>query len=76
MFFDDYCGTYKINSLGNKRLLKTKTFGRKGKLSSEKKILAFFVDFSSVTNLKGQIVSLQKAFWQLQRKQYDHFCNN
>ena len=31
-----------MDSLGAKRLLKTQTFGKKGSLSSEKSILAFF----------------------------------
>ena len=41
-YSDNYCGRYKINSLGPKGLLKTQTFGKKGKLSSEEKFLAYF----------------------------------
>ena len=29
MYFDNYCGSYRINSLGPKRSLKTQTFGKK-----------------------------------------------
>ena len=65
MYSDIYCGSFKINSLGPKRLLKTQIFGAKGKLSSQEMISVFFLVFSTVTNLKGQYVKVQKAFWQL-----------
>ena len=38
---DIYSGSYRINSSGPKRLLKTQTFG-KNKVSSEDKTLAYF----------------------------------
>ena len=44
----------KIISLSPNRLLKTQSFWKKGKLSTEQKILAyFFLVFSTVTNLTG-----------------------
>ena len=42
MYSDIYCGSFKINSLGPKRLLKTQIFGAKGKLSSQEMISVFF----------------------------------
>ena len=43
MYFDNYCGSIKIISLGFKRFLKTQIFlKKKGNLSSEKKMLTNF----------------------------------
>ena len=41
-YSNNYCGTYKINSLGPKRFLKTQIFGAKGKLSSDEKTWPIF----------------------------------
>ena len=65
MYSDIYCGSFKINSLGPKRLLKTQIFGAKGKLSSQEMTSDIFLVISTVTNLKGQNLRVQKAFWQL-----------
>ena len=35
----------------------------------------FFLVLSSATNLKWQLVMVQKVFWQLLWKLWDHFCN-
>ena len=46
--------------------MKTQIFEKKGKLSSEKTIVAFFfLVISSVTNLKGHFVRGHMLFWQL-----------
>ena len=70
-----YCAGYKINSLGPKSLLKTLSVEKKqGNLSSEKKIIwPFFLLLSSLTNLKEQILTVRKVFWQLLCKWQDHF---
>ena len=47
-FFDNYCGSYRINSVTPKELLKTQIFEKKGKLSSEEKIWAKFLAHSRV----------------------------
>ena len=41
-YFDNYCGSYRINSVIPKKLLKTKTFEKKGKLSSGKSFWPVF----------------------------------
>ena len=51
-FCDKYCRRYKINSLRLKRLLKTQSFEKIGKLSSEKYNLALF--FSLIEHVKCQ----------------------
>ena len=48
---------------------------KKGNLSSEEKISAFFLEIPSVTNLRGQITRVHKALWQILWKLQDHFCN-
>ena len=45
MCSDIYSGSYKINSLGPKRLLETQFFRTKGKLSKEEKLLAYFFSY-------------------------------
>ena len=52
MYSDSYCGTYKINSLAPKRLLKTQVFGAKGKLYSEEKILTSFSSYFRASKSK------------------------
>ena len=47
-YFDNYSGSYRINSVTPKKLLKTQIFEKKGKLSSEEKILANFLAHSRV----------------------------
>ena len=47
-FFDFYCGSYSVNSVTPKKLLKTQLFEKKGKFSSEEKILANFLAHSGV----------------------------
>ena len=47
-FSDNYCGSYRIISVTPKKLLKTQIFEKKGKLSSEEKILANFLVHSGV----------------------------
>ena len=47
-FFDNYCGSYRNNSVTPKKLLKTQFFEKKGKLSSEEKFLAIFLAHSRV----------------------------
>ena len=49
----------------------TQIFGKKGKLSSEEKILAYF--FLYLTNLKGEIVGLQKVFRHILWMFLNHF---
>ena len=51
----------KINSLGPKRLLKTQISGKKGKLSSEEKILAYFSRFIECDKSQGRSVREQKV---------------
>ena len=46
--FDIYCGSYSVNSVTPKKLLKTQLFEKKGKFSSEEKILANFLAHSGV----------------------------
>ena len=42
-FYDKYCGSYRVNSVTPKKFLKTQNFEeKKGKLSCEKKFLAYF----------------------------------
>ena len=41
-FFDNSCGSHRINSVTPKKLLKTQTFEKKGKLSSEKSFWPVF----------------------------------
>ena len=55
---DNYCESYRVNSLGPKRSLKTQIFGKGGKLSSEEKILTSFAriferDKLQATTYKG-----------------------
>ena len=42
---DIYYGSYKIICLGPKRLMITQNFGEKSKLSSDEKILAYFISY-------------------------------
>ena len=52
-FSDNYCGSYRINSVTPKEFLKTQIFWKKGKLSSEKKFLACFFSQSRVWRSSG-----------------------
>ena len=75
-YFDNYCGSYRNNSVTPKKLLKTQFFEKKGKLSSEeKKIGPNFVSLSTVTNLSEQFKRVHNVFWQLLWKLGNHFCN-
>ena len=47
---------------------------KKGNLSSEEKISAYFLEIPSVTNLRGQITRVHKSLWQMLLKLQDHFC--
>ena len=47
-YFDNYCGSYRVNSVTHKKLLKTQLFERKGKFSSDEKISAIFLAHSGV----------------------------
>ena len=42
MFFDNYCGNYKVISLVPERFVENKNFRKKGILSTEEKVLAYF----------------------------------
>ena len=64
LYFDIYCRSYKIISLGTKRLLKTQLFEEKCKLSSEEKILAsFFLVLSDMANVREQLLRAQNVYW-------------
>ena len=52
-YFDNYCGSYRNNSVTPKKLLKTQIFEKKGKLSSEKKFMACFFSHSRVWQTSG-----------------------
>ena len=65
MFFDNYCGSYKINTLGPKRLLRTQVFERKGTLSSKEIIWPIFLVLLNITNVREQIVRVHNVFSQL-----------
>ena len=60
-FFDNHCGSYKINSLGPKRLLKTQIFGKKCKISCEEKILAYFPRIIERAKPLGTICKVPKG---------------
>ena len=47
-FPDIYCGSYSVNSVTPKKLLKSQLFEKKAKISSEEKILANFLAHSGV----------------------------
>ena len=64
-FFDNYCGSYRINSVTPKKLLKTQTFEKKANFQVKRVFGLFFLAFSSVTNLKGQFFRVHKVLWQL-----------
>ena len=40
-------------------------FWRKGNICSEEKTLAFFLVYSSVKNLRGRVLRVQKLVWQI-----------
>ena len=52
-YFANYCGSYRINSVTPKKLLKTQLFEKKSKFSSEKKFLACFFSYSRVWQTWG-----------------------
>ena len=60
-FFDNYCGSNRINSLEPKMLLKTQT-SEKSNLPSEKIYRPFFLVLSGMTNLREQLIRTHKAF--------------
>ena len=60
---DNYCGSYKINSLGPKWLLKTKIFLKKRQPFQWKKDFGqFFLGISIVKNLRERFIRVQKYF--------------
>ena len=54
-FSDKYCASYKVISVTHEKLLKTQSFAKKGKVSSEKKLFGlFFLVLSNLTKVKKQ----------------------
>ena len=52
---------------------KHKFLRKKGNLSSEKKILAyFFLVISNMTNVREQFIRVHKVLWELLCKRYEH----
>ena len=62
-FSDPYCGSYKTISLGHKGLLKTPVFWKKGYLSSEEEISAYFSSFNRGLRTSGSILLGSKRFF-------------
>ena len=62
--FDNYGAIFKMDSSTPESLLKTQIFDEKGYSSNVKTIRLFFLVFSSVTNLKVQILGENKVLWQ------------
>ena len=63
-----------ITSLGPKNVEK-QTFQKKTIFPVTKDFGLFFLVLSSVTNLMRQVVKVQKVFWHLLWKLWDHVCN-
>ena len=59
-FFSIYGVSYKIISLTPRSLFKTQVFERKGNLSSEEKILAYFARIIECNKPQGQLMRVQK----------------
>ena len=54
-YSDNYCGSYRVNSVTHKKLLKTQNFEKKGKLSSEKKFWTVFSPILECDKPEGRI---------------------
>ena len=65
----------RSNFKKSKRLLKTNFWKKNANFPVKKRFWSFFLVKSSVTNLKGQFVRVQKVFRELLWKLLDHFCN-
>ena len=76
-FFGNYSGKYNIISLRLKKSLKTQTFEKKGYLSSEDKIPAYFsrIIERNKLDVTTNKVAKENVVWQLLLKLWDHFCN-
>ena len=74
--FDKYCESFKISSLGPKRLLKTENFERKSQSFLWRKGFGLlFLKLSSATNLTQRFIIVNKVLWQLLWELLDHFCS-
>ena len=63
-----FCNTYEV--------VENTSFGKKTQTFQWRKDFGlFFLAFSSVTNLRGQFMSIHKVFWQLLWKLQDPYCN-
>ena len=60
---DKYWGSYKINSVTPKGLLKTKTFVKKGNLSSERNIVAYNFSYHRTRQTSGNNFSGYTRFF-------------
>ena len=68
-FPDIYCGSYSVNSVTPKKLLKSQLFEKKAKTSSEEKILANFLAHSGVW--KTSVNTLYGS-----TKYFDNYCGS
>ena len=64
-YSDNYCGTFTSIFLATKKLLKTQVFDKKLSFMRKKFCRLFFLVLSSVSNLSGKFLRVQKVFWQL-----------
>ena len=74
-YFGIYGVSYKIISLTPRSLLKTQVFEKKEPFQWRKDSSLFFPALSTVTNLRGQFLTVHKVFWQLLREVKDLFFN-
>ena len=73
---DIYCESYKISSLGPKKLLKTENFEKKRQSFLWRKGFGLlFLKLSSATNLTQRFIIVDKVPWHLLWKLLDHFCD-
>ena len=65
-YSDNYCGSSKINSLGPRRLFKSRIYEKKGlPFQWRQDFGVFFLVVSNLTNVRKQCISVQKVFWNI-----------